>query len=99
MNPADASSQRSDYKDHARNLGGATWIKQDSTSNVATLTFLTLSNSIDVAPVVRPWVFLLVENENDQRDIIAHATLQTAARGESVYEEILLTMQIAIRAL
>ena len=99
LNPADAPSRRPDYEDHARDLGGATWIKQDSTSDVATLTFLTLSDDIDVAPEVRPWVFLLVGNENDQRDIIAHATLQTAASDESAYEEISLTMQTAIRAL
>lgn len=48
---------------------------------------------------MRPWVFLLVGNENNQGDIIIHTTLYEAASGESAYEKISLTMQTAIQVL
>ena len=91
LNPADAPSRRPDYENHARGLGGTTWIKQDTTSDIASLTFLALADDMDVTlegvlfekQKIRPWVFLLVGNENDQGDIIAHTTLQAAASGES----------------
>ena len=92
LNPADAPSRRPNYEDHARGLGRATWIKQDTTSDIASFTFMALQDDIDVTlegalcekQKIRPWVFLLVENENDQGDIIAHTTLQAAGSGESV---------------
>ncbi len=107
LNPADAPSQRPDYKDHARRLGGPTWIQQDTTTDIACLTFLALPDDMDVTlegvlcekQKIRPWVFLLVGNENDQGDIIAHTTLKAAATGESAYEEISLTIETAIQAL
>ena len=106
MNSANSLSRRPDYEDHARGLGGATWIKQDNTSDIASLTFMALLDNIDVTlegllcekQKIRPWVFLLVGNENDQGNIIAHTTLLAAASGESTYEEILLTMQTAINS-
>ena len=42
---------------------------------------------------------MILGNENNQGNIIAHTTLQEAASGKSAYEEISLTMQTAIRAL
>ena len=107
LNPADAPSRRPNYEDHARKLGEATWIKQDTTSDIASLTFLALADDMDVIlegvlcekQKIRPWVFLLVGNENNQGDIIAHTTLQAAASGESAYKEVPLTMQTAIKAL
>ena len=100
MNLAYALSWKPDYKDHNRGLGGATWIKQDTTSHIASLAFLALPDDMDITlegvlgekQKIRPWLFWLVRNENDQRDIIAHTTLQAAASGESAYEKILLTM-------
>ncbi len=107
LNLADAPCRRPDYKDHARGLGGATWIKQDTTIDIASLTFLALPDDRDVTlegvlcekQKIRPWIFLLAGNENDQRDIIAHTTLQLAASDELAYEEISLTMQTVIQAL
>ncbi len=107
LNPADTPSQRPDYEDHTRDLGRAIWIKQNTTSDIASLTFLALLDDMDVMleevlcekEKIRPWVFLLVENDNDQGDIIAYTTLQAAASGESEYEEISLRMQTAIQAL
>lgn len=63
------------------------------------LTFLTLPYEMTLPEEVlfkdqemRPWVFLLVGNENDQGDIIAYATLHEAAIDESAYEEVFLTI-------
>lgn len=39
---------------------------------------------------------MLLGNESYQRDIIAHTTLKAVLSWELAYEEILLTMQIAI---
>ena len=48
---------------------------------------------------MRPWVFLLVRNGNDNGNIITHTILQEAAADESAYEQTSLAMQTAIRAL
>ncbi len=53
---------------------------------------ITLEGILCEKQKIRPWVFWLVGNENDQGDIIAHTTLQAAASGESAYEKISLTM-------
>lgn len=39
---------------------------------------------------------MMLVNENNQRDIIAHTILQETASGELAYKEILLTIQSAI---
>ena len=41
---------------------------------------------------------MILENENNQGNIIAHTILQETASGESAYEKISLTMQTAIQA-
>lgn len=47
----------------------------------------------------RPWIFMLIENKNDQGDIIFHIILQVAANSKSAYKEISLIMQTTIQAL
>lgn len=69
-------------------------------------TFLTLPYEMALPEKVlfkdhemRPWVFLLVGNKNDQGDIIAYTTLHKVAISESAYEEVFLIMQTVIKAL
>lgn len=42
---------------------------------------------------------MVLGNKNNQRENIAHTTLQEASNGESAYEEISLTMQTTIQTL
>ena len=54
------------------------------------------SNYIWEEEEMRPWVLLLLGNENDNRNIIAHTTLQKVAADESTYEKTSLAMQTTI---
>lgn len=100
LNPADAPFRRPDYEDYANCLEKKTWIKQDFSSDIASLTFLTSSDNIRGKKIdKKPWVLMILGNENNQGNIIAHTTLQKAASRESAYEEISLTIQTAIWAL
>lgn len=103
LNSTDAPSWKPDYEKDAKNLEGAIWVKENVISIVASLIFLSLPYKMALLDEVlfkdqemRPWVFLLVENKNDQGDIITYTILYKAANGESAYKKIFLTMQTAI---
>ena len=100
LNLANSPSRRPDYEDKDIESNEQTWIKRTATSDVAILTFISMtSNHIWKEEEMRPWVFLFIGNKNYNRNIIAYTTLQEVVADELAYEETSLAIQIAIQAL
>ena len=97
LSPADTLSRKSDYEDKDIRSNEKTWIKQAVTNDVIIFSFTSMiNNHIWEEEKMRPWVFLLIGNKNDNENIITHITLQKAEVDKSVYKETLLVIQIAI---
>lgn len=90
-------SYRPNYKDYANGLKKTTWVKQDFTSDIAFFTFLMLLENIWKKKIdEKPLIFIVLQNEKNERDIITPTTLQETISGESAYKEILLIMETSL---
>lgn len=70
--------RRLNHKEHNKSWEEIIYIKYDFTSNIVSFTFLALSDDeiLYEKKKTRLWLFLLVRNENDQKDIIFYPILQ-----------------------